>query len=447
MQMDGKDSFMGRLLGNAEKFSAEQVAQTIQLLIEHGVRWQASDIHVEPHEAFMQVRYRIDGELKGAHKIPAKAHQAVMRQLKTLAHLDLLNEQTPQQGHFTATIKDESYDITISIMPVYGGEKAVLHLAAKVRVPHKLESLGFWGASLDVVQTALTRSHGMIVIASPKHHGRSTTEASMLAELHNPALNIATVEEAIVYRIPHASQTVVNPRNGLTTLSGLQAVLHQDPNVILVDSVTNKPTAELCVQTALSGHLVLAGMHGDSAISSLLHLRSMNIPPYLLASTIHAAIGQRLIRKLCENCRERQELTAEQHEQLQRIFGVSSASAFRRVHELEKEAIAEGLGNDPRPSSSATKVTHLWRARREGCEACNHTGYDSRVAITEALAVNEKIQQALLSEETTASSLHALALKQGYVPLALDGLVKSLRGLVSINDVLHVVDRSLRQTV
>ena len=444
--MDGKDSFIGRLLGSTEKFSAEQVAQTIQLLVEHGIRWHASDIHIEPQEQYVQVRYRVDGELKGAHKITPAALKAIVQQLKTLAHIDVTNEHTPQHGHFAITVDDQSYDIKLSVMPVYGGEKAVLHLASRVQEPRKLDDIGFWGSGLHTLQTSLSRSHGLIVVAAPKHHGRSTTEASMLAALNNPSLNIATIEESISYRIPHASQTVINPRAGLTTHAALQAALHLDPNVLLVDTVTDKSTAELAVQTALSGHLVVVGMHGDSAISSLLHLRSMGIPPYLLASTIRTAVGQRLVRELCENCRERYELSEEQLALLQRVFGVASASAFRRVHQLESAAIAQGIGSDQRPNSSASKITHLWRPHREGCETCNHTGYKGRVAITEALAISDSIQQALLSEKTTAASLHAAALKDGFVPLALDGLVKALRGIVTIKDVLHVVDRSLRQS-
>ena len=444
MQMDGKDSFIGRLLGSAEKFSTEQVAQTIQLLIEHGITWHANDIHIEPHDKFVQVRYRVDGELKGAHKITRAALEALTTELKLLAHLDTTNQHTPQRGHFTVQVDDAPYEIKLSLMPVLGGEKAVLHLAPRIREPHKLDTLGFWGVGLQTIQASLARSHGLIIVGAPKHHGRPTTEASMLASLNNPSLNIATIEESVEYRIPHASQTAINHRTGLTALSGLQAALHLDPNVLLVDTVTDKATAEQVVQTALSGHLVLAGMHSDSAASSLLHLRSMNIEPYLLASTIRTVISQRLTRKLCENCRERYELTQDQLELLERVFGINSASAFRRVNQLESQAINLGLGNDPRASSTSNRITHLWRPHREGCESCKHTGYTGRTAIVEVLPVSENIQHALLSPQTTQASLQALAIKEGFVPLALDGLVKALRGLVTIKDVLHVVDKSLR---
>lgn len=444
MQMDGKDSFIGRLLGSAEKFSTEQVAQTIQLLIEHGITWHASDIHIEPHEQFVQVRYRVDGELKSAHKIPRAALESLMQQFKTLAHLDITNSHSPQRGHFSVLVNDEPYEIKLSLMPVLGGEKAVLHLAPTIREPKKLSTLGFWGAGLQIIQASLARSHGLIVVGAPKHHGRPTSEASMLAALNNPSLNIATIEESVEYRIPHASQTTINHRSGLTALSGLQAALHQDPNVLLVDTVTDKATAELTVQTALSGHLVIAGMHSDSAVSSLLHLRSMNIEPYLLASTIRTVVSQRLTRKLCEHCRERYELSQDQLELLERVFGISTPSAYKRVNQLENQAITIGIGGDARPNSTSNRITHLWRPHREGCDACNHTGYSGRTAIVEVLPVSEIIQHALLSQQTTAASLQAIAIKEGFVPLALDGLVKALRGIVTIKDVLHVVDKSLR---
>ena len=199
MQMDGKDSFIGRLLGNAEKFSAEQVAQTIQLLIEHGIRWQASDIHIEPHEQYVLVRYRIDGELKGAHKVARTALGALSHHLKELAHLDQSNSHTPQQGHFSIVVDEKPFDITLSTMPVLGGEKTVLHLSAHIKEPYKLNTLGFWGDALHTLQSALGRSHGLILVSAPRHHGRPTTQASMLAALNNPSLNIATIEESVEY--------------------------------------------------------------------------------------------------------------------------------------------------------------------------------------------------------------------------------------------------------
>lgn len=442
--MDGKDSFMSRLLGNAEKFSTEQVAQTIQLLIEHGIHWQASDVHIEPHDQYVLVRYRIDGHLKGAHKITRNALDPLLTQLKLMAHLDATEIHTPQQGTFNVTVDEQSYAVKLSIMPVYGGQKAVLHLAPQVREPLSLSELGFWGSSLKAMQIALTRSHGMIVVSAPKHHGRPTTEASMLAALNNPGLNIVTVEDAIEYRIPHASQTVVDARHGMTFQKGLEAALHQDPNVIMMSNMPDRDTADAAIHTAMSGHLVVAGMHSDAASTALLHLRAIGVKPYLIASTVRTVVSQRLMRKLCEHCRERYELTEDQLKLLQRVFGVTTASAFQRIHNLEKAAIEAGIGGATEPSSTTNSIIYLWRPHREGCEECNHTGYQGRAIIGEVMNVTDPVQQALLSPATTVNTLQQTALKENFVPLAIDGLVKALRGVVTIKDVLRSVDRSLR---
>lgn len=329
-------------------------------------------------------------------------------------------------------------------MPVYGGEKTVLHITPKIQDALTLGQLGFWGENLRALQNALGRSHGLIMVNAPRHHGRPTTQASMLAALNNPSANIATIEESIEFRIPHASQTVINPRAGLTMLSGLQAALHQDPNVLLVGNLPDKKVAELTIQTAMSGHLVVAGLHSDSAASGLMHLRAMNVAPYLLASTIKAVVGQRLVRKLCEHCRERYELTPEQEQLLVKVFGIQDRTAFGRIYQLEQLAIQGGMGQDPRPNSSHTSITHLWRPHRNGCEDCSHTGFAGRTALTEVLPIDEKIQHLILSPETTTASLQQAAMRRGFVPYAHDGLVKALRGIITIKDVLRVADQHIR---
>lgn len=426
-------------MGNAEKFTRKQVAQTVQLLLEHGARWQASDIHIEPHEQYVLVRYRIDGHLRSAHKIPRKALPALLEQCKEMALLDPKEVLAPQQGNFQTTVKDTSYTVQITTMPVYGGEKLVLHLTAQAKAPVPLAALGYWGKNLESMQTALARSFGTIIVTAPKHHGRPTTQASMVAALNNPALSIATIEEHLSYRIPHANQTAVNPRSGLSMLKGLQAVLHQDPNVVVVGSITDKDVADLTIETGMSGHLVVAGMHSDSAVSSLLHLRALGVPDYLMASSIKIVCAQRLVRKLCEHCRMRTAITESQLEQLKKSFNISGPAAFKRIHELEIEAIESGIGEDKRPSTSSKTITHLWRPNREGCEACGHTGYNGRTALTEVLTFSDRVHKALLDPKTTSASLQASLIKnEGFVPLALDGITKSLRGHVAMHDVLRV---------
>lgn len=222
-------------------------------------------------------------------------------------------------------------------------------------------------------------------------------------------------------------------------LKGLQAVLHQDPNVVVVGSITDKDVADLTIETGMSGHLVVAGMHSDSAVSSLLHLRALGVPDYLMASSIKIVCAQRLVRKLCEHCRMRTAITESQLEQLKKSFNISGPAAFKRIHELEIEAIESGIGEDKRPSTSSKTITHLWRPNREGCEACGHTGYNGRTALTEVLTFSDRVHKALLDPKTTSASLQASLIKnEGFVPLALDGITKSLRGHVAMHDVLRV---------
>jgi len=443
--MDGKDSLIERFLQNADVFTAEQVQETIQLLLEHGITWQASDIHIEPHNDYVLVRYRVDGNLQSAHKMPRSVHKTLTHHLKSKAALRTTEPLLPQQGSFQAILDGQNYDIDISTMPVIGGEKIVLHVATQVPTILPLHELGYWGTSLHTLQIAMGRSHGLTIVAAPRHHGRPMTMASLVQSLQNPALNIATIEEKADYRIPHANQTVVQPAAGFTMLQGLQAALHQDPNVVLLGNIPDRATAELTIQTALSGHLVVAGMYSDSAVGALLQLQHFGTPSYLIASGIKTVAAQRLVRKLCSNCRERYQLSEEQLSVLCRVFGVTSTKAIRRIHELEKLAHSAGLGSDNQLSSNTQTIHFLWRARKGGCSVCHNTGYQGRTCIGEVLQLNNDIQKALHDTNHTAASMQALAVKNpDFVPLALDGLVKALRGLTTIKDVLRVVDRSLR---
>lgn len=443
--MDGKDSFIERFLQNTDVYTAEQVQETIQLLLEHGIKWQASDIHIEPHSDYVLVRYRVDGMLRGAHKIPRDAHKTLVHHLKLKGALRTSQPIFPQNGIFQATIGNQVYDVEISTMPVIGGEKVVLHITTQVRQPLPLNDLGLWGYGLQALQIAIGRNHGLTLVSAPRHHGRPMTMASLINTVQNPSLNIMTIEEKLDYQIAHANQTVVNSSAGFSILHGLQAALHQDPNVLLISNIPDKATAELVIQTALSGHLVVAGTHSDSTAATLIQLLRLGVAPYLLATGVKTIIAQRVVRKLCEQCREQYALSSEQLTVLYRVFGISTTKALQRIHELERDAMADGLGYDLPLSSTAKTIRYLWRARKGGCDSCAHTGYQNRVCLAEVLVVDDAIQQALNKAEQTAAELQIIAVKNPhFIPLALDGLIKALRGLVTIKDVLRVVDRSLR---
>jgi type IV pilus assembly protein PilB len=437
-KMGVKDSFLGRLLSSADKFTDEQVTQTISLLVENGVKHRASDIHIEPQERFVLVRYRIDGTLRGIHKLPLGALPAVSAQIKRMARLQEDEDQLPQDGQYAVLVGEDEFEVQVNTLPIVGGEKIVLHLSRRLETPPSLEQLGFWGAALEAVQDALNHSHGLLLVAAPRRNGKTTTMHSMLHNLNIPSISIATVEHTVEYRLKGVSQAVVRPQRGITFQAGLEAALNQDPNVILIGSLPDTPTANVAIQAAIGGHVIITGIQADSAVHALSHLRTMSNEPFLMGTATRLAVSQRLVRKLCTRCRERYIPSQGQVAELERTFGIASAAARRRVHLLEQFAARQGIGGTAQTGSEPGKIAYLWRASDDGCEACSHTGYQGVVAIVEALPVTNVMQKALIDHAST-NELHQLALKEGFVPIALDGLVKSLRGQTTVAEVLRTV--------
>lgn len=437
--MGVKDSFLGRLLGNADKFSEEQVAQTISLLIEHGVKHEASDIHIEPHDHVVRVRYRVDNVLRSVHKLPLAALPAVIEQIKTLAHMHAAETHLPQEGQYATLVGENQFEIQVYTMPVVGGEKAVLHISRRLGVPPKIEELGFWGQGLQSIQTALSRSHGLIAVATPRRNGKTTTLHSLLQMVNVPSLSIATVEDSIEYRLSDASQARVRPQHGITFYSGLQASLKQDPNIVMISSLADRKTADLAIQAATGGHLMIAGMHADNAPAALAHLQTISEEPFLFAHAVRIIISQRLVRKLCAHCRQSYTPSHEEISGVEKTFGLTTTATRQKLHALEQQAKQAGIGGGTNLHTSASGIIKLWRADVEGCEACNHTGYRGSVAITEVLEIgNQTVQTALLAN-TTAATLRKLALKEGFIPLELDGLLKVLRGQTTITELLRTL--------
>jgi type II secretory ATPase GspE/PulE/Tfp pilus assembly ATPase PilB-like protein len=429
---------MGRFLGNAEKFTDKQVAETLQMLVEHGVQRGTSDIHIEPHERFVLVRYRIDGALRGVHKLPRQAAGNLLAQLKGLAKLNIQENELPQEGRYEQAVGDQRVEVRVSTMPVFGGEKAVLHLSIERGKPMGLDSLGFWGEGLHALESVLSHPHGLVLVAGPRHNGVGSTLFSLLDQINTPLVSVATVETHHKHRLPGVAQTYLTP--GLKMSDGLEAVLKQDPNIVMLSDLPDSTTSQLAIHAATTGHLVLAGVHADNAVTALLRLKSAGVEPFLLVTALRAAVSQRLVRTLCPNCRERYTLNPEEHRELVKSFGIATAGAFKRVHELEQTAAPAIFGDVKQLSSSPTRITALWRAKEGGCEHCDHTGYQGRTAIVEVLENTEALQKALLNHEAvSASSVHAAVLKNGFVPMALDGLVKALRGQTTVAEVLRAV--------
>lgn len=434
-----KNAFLGRVLGNADKFSDEQVAQTVNLLVEHGVKHQASDIHIEPHERYAQVRYRIDGGLRTVHKLPLAALPSVVSQIKELAALTPSETALPQEGQYATLVGEEQFEIQVHTMPVVGGEKVVMHIARRLTQPLRLDDLGYWGRNLQLLQDALARTHGLIVVATPRRNGRTTTLHSLLHLVNTPSISIATVETTLEYRLPGASQTLTRPERGMSFSEGLQAALNQDPNVVMISDLTDKKTAGLSIRASSGGHLILAGMHADTAATALAQLQAMNDEPFLLANAVRLVASQRLVRALCVRCRRAYAPSREEVQQIEKTFGLSGAAQRKQLHEYEQAAARAGIGGHGAALHSTTAgITSLWQADPEGCEACNHSGFRGSVALTEVLAVaGTSVQMAILSPLQPKTIEHG-ALKEGFVPMRIDGLVKALRGQTTVSEVLRI---------
>lgn len=413
------------------------IAKTINLLLEYAIRSQASDIHIEPHEDFVQVRYRIDGVLHEVNRLPRNVLEALVSRIKILSNLKIDERRVPQDGRFKIKVGGRQYALRVSTLPVADGEKVALRILDESNQAVSLGTLGFWGRSLSVMRQALTEPNGMILFTGPTGSGKSTSLFSVLTELNTPDVNISTVEDPIEYKIPGVNQTQTNPKAGMTFANGLRSLLRQDPNIIMVGEIRDSETADLAVQAALTGHLVFSTLHTNNASTALPRLLDMNVEPFLIASTVRAIIGQRLVRRLCMNCRQKIAPSSEEKTAIARLFGLNENQNFSIIHRLDQEAFAQKVGGDTPLETSETDILNIWKASPEGCEECSHTGYKGRVGIYEALANSVDVQKLIVSN-ATSNDIQNQAIREGMMTMQVDGLVKALRGDTSIEEVLRV---------
>jgi type IV pilus assembly protein PilB len=423
------------------------IAQTVNLIIEYAVKAGASDIHIEPREDHVTVRYRIDGMLREANKLPKKVLNALVSRIKILSNLKIDERRAPQDGRFKVQVSDQLYALRVSTLPVMDGEKVVMRILNESAGASTLEELGCWGVALKTIQHAITQPHGMILVTGPTGSGKSTTLFSVLSMLNKPSVNIATVEDPVEYRVTGANQTQVNPVAGMTFVNGLRALLRQDPNVIMVGEIRDSETANLAVQAALTGHLVFSTIHTNNAATTLPRLLDMNIEPFLIASTVRAVVGQRLIRKLCIDCREDFEPDDTILKQIAEIFGTSSPAVMKQIHSLEVGALEAGIGkatiskinkrSSAELATTDSKIIKLWRVHEDGCNNCSHTGYRGRIGMYEVLSTSPTIQKLIVGHETS-DAIQEESIKEGMVTLQIDGFIKALRGQTTVEEILRV---------
>ncbi|MEK7626243.1 MAG: GspE/PulE family protein [Patescibacteria group bacterium] len=420
------------------------IAQTVNLVIEYAIKSGASDIHIEPRETYVSVRYRIDGILKEANKLPKKVHGPLVSRIKILSNLKIDERRAPQDGRFKIQIGSGFYALRVSTLPISEGEKVVMRILNESNKALTLEELGYWGVSLGNINKAIVQPHGMILVTGPTGSGKSTSLFSTLSLLNKPSINISTIEDPVEYKIPGANQTQVNPKAGMTFAAGLRALLRQDPNVIMVGEIRDGETAGLGVQAALTGHLVFATLHTNNAATCLPRLLDMGIEPFLIASTVRAVVGQRLVRRLCVDCRSSEKPDAATIKEIFETFNIVDKTKMKYIHDLEKQAVAGGIGksNDKASdtdalSTSEDTIEKIWKAKDGGCESCNHTGYKGRMGIYEVLDNSNEVQK-LIVKNGTSDDIQNQAIADGMITMQIDGFIKALRGQTSVEEILRV---------
>ena len=411
------------------------IAQTVNLLLEYAIKSNASDIHIEPREDYVQVRYRIDGVLKEVNKLPRNVHGALVSRIKILSNLKIDERRVPQDGRFKIKVSGKQYALRVSTLPIADGEKVVMRILDESNQAVKLDQLGYWGLSLATVKDAMAQPNGMILVTGPTGSGKSTSLFSVLSELNTPDVNISAIEDPVEYKIPGVNQTQTNAKAGMTFASGLRALLRQDPNIIMVGEIRDGETANLGVQAALTGHLVFSTLHTNNAATCLPRLLDMGIEPFLIASTVKAVIGQRLVRRLCMNCRQEYTPNEEEIKYITEMFKINTES-IKKIHNLEEQALEDKIGGDTPMGSTDSGIERLWRPNPEGCDECGHNGFKGRVGIYEVLGISIPIQK-MITANATSNDIQDQAISEGMVTMQMDGLIKSLRGITTVDEVLR----------
>lgn len=390
-------------------------------ILEHAVYEAASDIHIEPEEKDVLIRYRIDGILKTVMNLPKNIQNGLTARIKILSNLKLDEHMIPQDGRFKIQLQDESLAFRVSILPVYDGEKIVMRLLHEGAKPLSLDELGFLDSAREKVENAIKKPHGMILVTGPTGSGKTTTLYSLLGILNQPGVNISTVEDPIEYRVAGVNQSQINTKVGFTFASGLRALLRQDPNIIMVGEIRDQETAEISINAAMTGHLVLSTLHTNDAPTALPRLVDMGVPPFLIAYTANIIIAQRLVRKICEYCKKEFNLDGAALDQLAKTFDIKKLSNL----------FVKNIKNFP------DTIETLTFFRGEGCLRCGQTGYKGRQGIYEVMEIDEGLVKKI-NERATSDDIKHYAREQGMLTMLEDGLVKAKLGVTSIAEILRV---------
>lgn len=393
-------------LDQVEEIAADEapVVRLANSIIIQAINEQASDIHIEPQQENVRVRYRIDGMLRDAMTLPRKFRLPLISRIKIMADMDIAERRVPQDGRILIRYRERDVDLRVSTMPAVFGEKVVIRVLDKGKMLLRVDQLGFYEENLARFKEIIEHSYGMILITGPTGSGKTTTLYAILSEINSPEFNVITIEDPVEYLLPGVTQVQINPKAGLTFARGLRAVVRQDPDIVMVGEIRDGETADIAVRAAMTGHFVLSTMHTNDAAGGLTRLVDMGIEPFQVASTVLGVTAQRLVRVICPRCREPYELELGARERF--FMGISS-----------------------------TEPVTLYRGR--GCRHCQNVGYRGQTSICEVLPVSPAIRELIVSK-ASAAAIRQQAVAEGMRTLREDGIRKALRGVTSIEEVMRV---------
>lgn len=384
--------------------SKTPVVKLVNHILFQAVKKEASDIHIEPYEKEVRIRYRVDGVMFEAFAPPKRIQSALVSRLKIMAQLDIAEKRKPQDGRIEIKVAGKEIDIRVSILPVVYGERVVMRLLDKTKTFVELSTLGFSERDLRVLTHAIEQPNGIVLVTGPTGSGKTTTLYSVLSRINSPEVNIITVEDPVEYQISGINQVQVNEKVGLTFAASLRSILRQDPDVVMIGETRDVETAQIAIQASLTGHLVLSTLHTNSAAATMTRLIDMGIEPFLISSTITAVLAQRLVRKLCDSCKQ--------------VYNPES-DVLRKLNISDQQA---------------QKITFY---KATGCPKCMESGYAGRLPIFEIMNMSPDISK-LIIQRSDAHDIQGQALKEGMTLLLHDGIAKIKAGLTTVEEVLSV---------
>ncbi len=384
------------------------IAQSLYLILQQAVRDRASDVHIEPQDDRVRVRFRIDGLLHDMYALPLTSHSALISRIKILSEMNIAEQRRSQDGQFSLQVGNKEIDIRSATMATANGERVAMRILDKTLVPLELGDIGFRPEQMEKYLKVLKSPYGVILVGGPTGSGKTTTLYASLTQFDRDAQNIITIEDPIEYRFQNINQTQINPKAGITFASGLRTILRHDPDVVLVGEIRDKDTASIATQAALTGRLVLATIHANDAISILFRLVDLGIEPYLLSPTLVAAVSQRMVRRICPYCKTREAVPAAEEAAYEKELGVKPGEMYKG----------------------------------KGCNMCANTGYRGRVALVELLVMSENLRRMVLSG-ANSDEFKTEAIKEGMITMQHDGMLKAKQGITTVNEVLRITNTGI----